>query len=71
MSVLVNWSNFYRRAYRSEFWYFGLAPSLLGVTIGAVKVATGMVDLENAGRGSLSFTLSFAMVLPYLSETPR
>ena len=33
--------------------------------------ATGTVDLENAGRDSLSFIFSIVIILPYLSVISR
>ena len=69
ISVLVNWKNFDGRACRSEFWYFGLASGLFGFIIGFVEVATGIVDVENAGAGVLSFVFSFAILVPSISVT--
>ena len=71
ISVLVNWQSFDGRACRSEFWYFGLASGLLGFVIGVVEVATGIVDVENAGAGILSFIFSLAVLLPSISVTSR
>ena len=71
ISVMVNWKNFDGRACRSEFWYFGLASGLLGFIIGFVEVATGIVDVENAGAGVLSFVFSFAILVPSISVTSR
>ena len=71
ISVLVNWKNFDGRACRSEFWYFGLASGLLGFIIGFVEVATGIVDVENAGAGILSLIFSFAVLAPSISVTSR
>ena len=71
ISVLVNWKNFDGRACRSEFWYFGLASGLLGFIFGFVEVATGIVDVENAGFGVLSFVFSFAILVPSISVTSR
>ena len=71
ISVLVNWKNFDERACRSEFWYFGLASGLLAFIIGFVEVAAGIVDIENAGAGILSFIFSLAVLVPSISVTSR
>ena len=71
IAVLVNWKNFDGRACRSEFWYFGLASSLLGFVIGVIEVASGIVDVENAGAGILSFIFSLAVLVPSISVTSR
>ena len=71
ISVLVNWKNFDERACRSEFWYFGLASGLVGFVIGFVEVAAGIVDIENAGAGILSFIFSLAVLVPSISVTSR
>ena len=71
ISVLVNWKSFDGRASRSEFWYFGLASGLLAFIIGFVEVAAGIVDIENAGAGILSFVFSLAVLVPSISVTTR
>ena len=71
ISVLVNWKNFDGRACRSEFWYFYLASGLLGFIIQFFEVATGIVDIENAGAGILSLIFSLAITVPSISVTSR
>ena len=69
--ALVNWKNFDERACRSEFWYFYLASILLGFIIQFFEVATGIVDIENAGAGILSLIFSLAVTVPSISVTSR
>ena len=71
ISVLVNWKNFDGRACRSEFWYLYLASGLLGFIILFFEVATGIVDIENAGAGILSLIFSLAVLVPSISVTSR
>ena len=71
ISVLVNWKNFDGRACRSEFWYFNLASGLLGFIIQFFEVATGIVDIENAGAGILSLIFSLAVTVPSIAVTSR
>ena len=71
ISVLVNWKNFDGRACRSEFWYFYLASGLLGFIIQFFEVATGIVDIENAGAGILSLIFSLAITVPSIAVTSR
>ena len=68
---MLNWKNFDGRACRSEFWYFGLASGLVGFVIGFIEVATGIVDIENAGAGILSLIFSLAITVPSISVTSR
>ena len=72
VSVLTNWKNFSGRASRSEFWYFALASAILGLIIGAIELATGLISIEDPNAtGPLSAILNLLLVIPSIAVTSR
>lgn len=72
VSVLTNWKNFSGRASRSEFWYFALASAILGLIVGAIELATGLISIEDPNAtGPLSAILNLLLVIPSIAVTSR
>ena len=72
ISVLSNWNNFSDRACRSEFWYFALASGILGLIVGAIELATGLVSIEDPNAtGPLSAILNLLLAIPTIAVTSR
>ena len=72
VSVLTNWKNFSGRASRSEFWYFALASAILGLIVGAIELATGLISTEDPNAtGPLSAILNLLLVIPSIAVTSR
>lgn len=72
VSVLTNWKNFSGRASRSEFWYFALASAILGLIVGAIELATGLISIENPNAtGPLSAILNLLLAIPSIAVTSR
>jgi len=72
VSVLTNWKNFSGRASRSEFWYFALASAILGLIVGAIELATGLISIEDPNAtGPLSAILNLLLAIPSIAVTSR
>ena len=72
VSVLTNWKNFSGRASRSEFWYFVLASAILGLIVGAIELATGLISIEDPNAtGPLSAILNLLLAIPSIAVTSR
>ncbi len=72
VSVLTNWKNFSGRASRSEFWYFALASAILGLIVGAIELATGLISIEDPNAtGPLSAILNLLLAIPTIAVTSR
>ena len=72
VSVLTNWKNFSGRASRSEFWYFALASAILGLVVGAIELATGLISIEDPNAtGPLSAILNLLLAIPSIAVTSR
>ena len=72
ISVLSNWNNFSDRACRSEFWYFALASGILGLIVGAIELATGLISIEDPNAtGPLSAILNLLLAIPTIAVTSR
>ena len=72
VSVLTNWKNFSGRASRSEFCYFALASAILGLIVGAIELATGLISIEDPNAtGPLSAILNLLLAIPSIAVTSR
>ena len=72
VSGLTNWKNFSGRASRSEFWYFALASAILGLIVGAIELATGLISIEDPNAtGPLSAILNLLLAIPSIAVTSR
>ena len=69
-SGFIKYVDFKGRASRSEYWYFALALSLLGILISFLEISTGMIDSVDS-YGPLSIVFLISTFLPSLSVAAR
>jgi len=69
--ALINWKPLMGGRAEVSFGISILASGLLGFIIQFFEVATGIVDIENAGAGILSLIFSLAITVPSISVTSR
>lgn len=70
-SVLSQYVGFAGRARRSEYWWFALFSTLVGIVAAILDSALGLTFVDGSSSGFIGLVVSLALLLPTLAVAVR